>query len=373
MINVHTHIFNIKCAPNNFYGIPVARLLALAPSVSRSLIRVMNSVNPFSKRDRFSRLAAMVEVGIERNQKEIFRNLLHLYKDFQDPRIVALTIDMDHMGAGKAIDDFITQIRTVAEVKAQYPQNLLPFFGVDPRRTNVLELLKKYVDDFGFVGIKLYPSLGFYPFDKRMVKIYEFAISHQLPIMTHCDMGGIFYRGKFKAEHLMPESMNPMAPKRDFTAFRKLKNGKFKDFFTQPLNFVDVLEMPDFRELKVCFAHFGGSKMITGRTDLSPTQSNWYEHIRNMLVTYPNTYTDISYTLHESDPKIVSQVLTDMRDPLIGKKILFGTDYYMTVKVKDEQALIRDFLKNYGISQEEFDTLCMDNNSRFLQTSFFTP
>jgi predicted TIM-barrel fold metal-dependent hydrolase len=373
MINIHTHIFNIKCAPNNFYGIPVVRLLALAPSVSRSIIRALNSINPFSTRDKYSRLAALVEVGIERNQKEIFRNLLHLYREFENPRIVALTMDMDHMGAGKAIDDFITQVRTVAEVKAQYPQNLLPFFGVDPRRPNILELLKRYVDDFGFTGIKLYPSLGFYPFDKRLVKIYEFAISHQLPIMTHCDIGGIFYRGNYKSEHLLPESMNPQAPKRDFTAFRELKKGKFKDFFTQPLNFVDVLEMPDFRELKVCFAHFGGSEMITGRTDLSPTRSNWYEQIRQLLANYPNTYTDVSYTLHNSDEKIVKQVLTDMRDPVIGKKILFGTDYYMTVKVKDELALIRDFLKNYGISQEEFNALCMTNNSRFLQTGFFTP
>lgn len=118
MINVHTHIFNIKCAPDNFYGAPLARTFSLAPGLARSVSGVLDALNPFSRRDKYSRLAAMVDVGIERNQKELFVKLLSKYRKFDSPRIVALTMDMDFMGAGKAIDDYITQVKTVAEIKA---------------------------------------------------------------------------------------------------------------------------------------------------------------------------------------------------------------------------------------------------------------
>lgn len=373
MINVHTHIFNIKCAPNNFYGAPLARTFALNPGLARTTGRLLDFLNPFSSEDKLSRLAAMVDVGIERNQKEIFVKLLSQYKKFDNPRIVALTMDMDFMGAGNSVDDFITQAKTVAEIKAQYPEQLIAFFGVDPRRHNALQLLKEFVFNYGFTGIKLYPALGFFPFDKRLLKIYEFAIEHNLPIITHSDIGGIYYRGILKSEHLLPHSLNPLAHTRHYTQHIGLKKSEFKDFFTDPLNFEEVLQMPDFRNLKICFAHYGGGEMIGGESNVSKTGSNWYQTIRRLLLEYPNTYTDVSYTLHHSTQKIVKPVLADIKNPELKHKILFGTDYYMTVRVKDEESLIDGFIKNYGLSENEFLDLSVRNNTEFLSTTFFRP
>lgn len=371
MINAHTHIFNIKCAPNNFYGAPFARTLAVAPGIARSLSRLLDFLNPFSKNDKFSRLAAMVEVGIERNQKEIFLNLLSQYKNFENPKITALTIDMDYMGAGRAIDNFITQVKTVAEIKAQYPEQLIAFFGVDPRRPNVINLLKEFVFNYGFSGIKLYPSLGFFPFDKRLFQVYEFAVEHDLPIMTHVDVGGIYYRGGLKPEHLLPISLNPIAPSRSYAQYGRSKNSVFKNWFTDPANFEEVLQMPDFKNLKICFAHYGGGEMIEGLPKQTITKTNWYQTIRRILFEYPNTYTDISYTLHHSNQKIISKILDDIRNPILNKKILFGTDYYMTVRVKNELSLIDDFIKNYGLSDKEFWDLSERNNRKYLSTNFY--
>ncbi|MEB2777464.1 amidohydrolase family protein [Algoriphagus sp. D3-2-R+10] len=331
----------------------------------------MKIINPFSREDQLSRLAAMVDIGIERNQKEIFQKLLSVYQKFENPRIVALTMDMDYMGGGDAIDDFITQTKTVAEIKTQFPDQLIAFYGVDPRRPNAFDLLKENVENYGFTGIKLYPALGFFPFDKRLRKVYEYAIEKSLPIMTHADIGGIFYRGNLKSEHLLPLSINPIAPTRSFTEHMGLKKSEFKDFFSDPQNFEEVLQMPDFRDLKVCFAHYGGGEMIDGVENASPTGTNWYNTIKRLLLEYPNTYTDVSYTLHHSNKKIVSKVLNDIRDPKLNHKILFGTDYYMTSKVKEEESLIAEFIKNYGLSKEEFFDLSVRNNSNYLSTSFF--
>ncbi len=371
MINCHTHIFNVKCAPDKFYGPPIAGMLSRFPGSARRIAKLLRIVWPFASHDMLERYANMLEVGVERRQGDILNRMLNAYVDFPNPRIVALTLDMDHMGAGRAVNDYITQLNEVAELKTHYLDQLIAFFCVDPRRPNVLQLLKDHVLTKGFTGIKLYPALGFFPFDPRLRPIYQFAIEHDLPILTHCDIGGIYFRGPLSGEQIVPASMNPTIPRRNLTPHVTLKRQQYKDFFTDPLNFHDVLSMPEFDKLKICFAHYGGSEMISGKAK-SPTGNNWYTSIKNLMGKYPNVYTDISYTLHNTSSAVRTPIMADIGHATLGERILFGTDFYMTVREKEEKRLINDFRGKYGISNQEFDRIAMENPSRFLSTKFFT-
>jgi predicted TIM-barrel fold metal-dependent hydrolase len=372
MINVHTHIFNVRCAPNRFYNYPIGNFLSFVPQFGNLLATLLRKVNPFKNNDLLERYAAMISIGIMKHQKDIFEDLLKNYTLFNDVKVVALTMDMDFMGAGKAVDNFKTQIKAVADLKTIYPHNLIAFFGVDPRRPKVLDLLKIYVEDYGFTGIKLYPALGFFPFDYRMRDIYLYAIENSLPIITHCDQGGIFYKGPLTTEQLNPISLNPRK-KVSYAKYKNLNAAEFKNFFTDPLNFQEVLEIDEFKDLKICFAHFGGKEMILGANGYYPYQQNWYKSIKTLIKLFPNIYTDISYTLHNNNKKLTKQFTVDFSDPDIMDKILFGTDYYMTVREKNEIKLINDFIENYRISDSLFHKLSVINNQSFLTTNFYNP
>lgn len=76
--------------------------------------------------------------------------------------------------------------RLYSDIARKYPNRIIAFAGVDPRRDNALEILKAGIDDFGMKGIKLLPPTGFYPNDRKLCyPIYEFAGEHGLPVLVH--------------------------------------------------------------------------------------------------------------------------------------------------------------------------------------------
>lgn len=368
IFNCHTHIFNVKCAPDKFYGIPAAKFFSLYPSAARGIARVLRFLLP-THNDKLDRMAAMLEIGSEARQRDIFRILKDSYPMNPNARFVAHTIDMDFMGAGDAINNYLSQLDEVAEAKLYHPNDLLPFISVDPRRNDITTMVPDYVEDKGFVGLKLYPALGFYPFDPRLKPVYEYAVQNNLPLLTHCDTGGIFYRGTLTSDQLRPTSIDGTT--HDFSAYKNLKSKRFKDLFTNPENFEAILKQPGFEKLKICLAHYGGSQMIRNKRNVSITPNNWYKSIQRMMQEYPNVYTDISYTLHNR--KVWRALKTDIQNPNINNRILFGTDFYMTVREREESVLVENFVRKSGITTEDFRRIAYDNPREFLTSKFYKP
>lgn len=125
-------------------------------------------------------------------------------------KFVVLSMDMDYMKAGKAVKPYLEQIEDLKKVKRNNPE-MLPFLFLDPRRVaetkhlsgkrNYLNFLKSELQKRNFNGIKLYPALGYYPFDKDLIDSFLFAQKYQIPIMTHCIEGTVFYRGGEKRKN----------------------------------------------------------------------------------------------------------------------------------------------------------------------------
>ena len=223
---------------------------------------------------------------------------------------VVLPMDMKYMEAGNlaAKGDFYKQMKELAELKQDkdYKDILYPFVFIDPRRIREqsaffryrfqdgrvsLEdcFIREYMESHRFSGFKIYPALGYYPFEEELLPLWKYAADRGLPITTHCIRGTIYYRGRKKREwdeHPVFEEPTPgggLAP----LLLPQRRNEEFQLNFTHPMNYLCLLEEPLLRklvgkardnrirelfgyngpdapldhnlsQLKICFGHFGG-------------------------------------------------------------------------------------------------------------------
>ena len=367
--NSHTHIFSGQYVPNNVVGVPIMNFMSRYP-IAATLSRFFARIRFGAIDSQLERVTKFASIGLGTSQETIFNTLEEYYNSWGDVRFVILTMDMEQMGAGKPMGNYRTQLEELVRIRARghYANKLLPFLFVDPRRPEfvngkvLVEWVKPWFERYGFCGIKMYPALGYYPFDEKLDELYDWAEAKQVPILYHCIQGVIHYRGSLngfpKPRHFIPEIHN-----------LNLKEGKaFQANFTHPLNYKKVLERNP--RLKICLAHYGGEEELTRR---GPNKGAWYDAIRNLMVEYKNVYTDISFTLH--DQSTFPIIAKDMKDPAVQQQVLFGTDYYVVQKDKDEGDLrdeLRAFLNAQSEERNLFDLMAAENPRTFLRSSFYS-
>lgn len=181
-----------------------------------------------------------------------------------------------------------------------------PFIGFDPRRPGALGLAQTAVHDYGFVGVKMYPTAGFLPIGSNdeerdlLRRFYEWCTEEEVPITAHCN--------------------------RSFGKRADLDN-------SSPAEWGRVLaEWPD---LHLNLGHGGW-----GVPDAWPTQ------IARMMVTHPNLYTDVGNHQVKHVAGTVERLKAmaeDSRTAVFAERIMFGTDWYMNAG----HAAYEDFLDEY--------------------------
>ncbi len=351
--NCHTHVFTNKIIPRNFLPFGLVRFLS-RHGVSRWLGRFLNRINPKSSDDIFDRAASFMNIGNKESQLEIFSLLKRFYPE--DSKYVVLSMDMEFMGAGKVDQEFIQQLDELSEIKKKYPDQIIPFICLDPRRPKITDIVKKYIEEHGFQGIKLYPPLGYYPFDVRLYPIFKYAESNEIPIISHCSPPVVYYRGKIDREMLVhPKTGKKLSIK---------NNQEFARNLTAPENYVYVLE--DFPNLKICLAHFGGrsewEKYL--RTPwISGMEKCWFSSISDLIKTHSTVYADISYTMHNTKLHPLLKVI--LQDQKTGSRILFGSDFYMTELDIPERSFSVN-LRAY-LGEEGYHRIAEKNPKEFLK------
>lgn len=317
---------------------------------------------PFTDRDLIDRHLNFINTAFGKSQETIFERVRGYYP--ADTRFIVLPMDMAYMGAGKVNVDLDAQHAELAQLRDKYPAQIIPFIAVDPRRPNILEMTQRLVEENEFKGIKLYPSLGFYPFDERLYPVYEYAQAANIPLLAHCSRGGIYSR------HPVTEAMltHPLTDK----PLKKLPPKKFAHYYADPDNYKKLLK--DFPDLRICLAHFGGNADWQAYLDnpRDPDKKegyneNWLSKIADMIRTgeYPNLYTDIAYTVFdEHDYSAVLKVF--MEDNNIARRVLFGSDYYMIEREKPEERRAPMRLRAY-LGAEKFRLMAEENPKFFLE------
>lgn len=299
-----------------------------------------------------------------KQQGDILSRLAQQYPD--GTGFVLLPMDMEYIGAGRPAKhaQYESQMEELANIKAKskYRDQVYPFVFVDPSRMDKKEedqrtekffkwhaegnrvvlddcFIKRFIEDKNFSGFKIYPALGYYPFNEALLPLWKYAADNHIPIMTHCIRGTIFYRGVRKKEwNTHPVFEEPYGrinttkqnleydwqkdEEEDQAREQEVKYGplllterKPRDFqknFTHPLNYLCLLDESllrkliiksenqelkdlygyhndpdqkmdhDLTQLKICFGHFGG-------------EDEWLrfmekdrEHLSNHLIKYPD-------------------------------------------------------------------------------------
>lgn len=82
----------------------------------------------------------------------------------------------------KRIDEIVAHNRELAQrLKGRY----ISFTGIDPRRPNAAEFVRRTLQDGVLRGLNLYPQAGFDPASKECVAVCRAAMERGMPVMFH--------------------------------------------------------------------------------------------------------------------------------------------------------------------------------------------
>ena len=418
--------------------------------IAKKALKFLSLLPGKMTRDLINRYILLGRFTIYEDQSTTFSKLVHQYTP--GSKFIVLPMDMEYMGAGplKQGSKYKDQMTELAKIKSESKNKdaILPFVFVEPRRIveekNHLDyrfdlsskkvvlndcFIKEFIEDKKFSGFKIYPALGYYPFDEVLLPLWLYVADNQIPIMTHCIVGTIFYRGTKKKEWdehpIFKEFINLINKKTGPLLLSEWKNMDFCTNFTHPLNYLVLLEEEllriwvaqgsqatkdlfgftnentklkrDLSHLKICLAHFGGDdqwqeylehdrydyaqELIknpdegidfihtkTGEFSWKKLEDcwkhvDWYSIICSMLIRYPNVYADISYILHNQE--IFPLLKETIGNPKLGKKVLFGTDFFVVRNHSSEKGLVSDTLGQ--LTREEFDKIARINPFQYLK------
>lgn len=357
IINCHIHTFTIKHVPNKF--LPLRLVTILKPKIIRKPFSwLAKTILPFTKRDFLDRYVNFLEITANKTQEDTFKTVQSYYP--HNTQFIILPMDMEFMNAGSVKEKYEIQLKKLLKLKNKYPNQILPFVGADPRRKNVFDIVKEYINDHSFLGVKIYPALGYYPNDKNLEKVYEFAQEKNIPILSHCSRGGVY------TKKILPEMLkHPIKG-----TLPKTKPKLFSDNFTDPLNYIPILEK--YPNLKICLAHFGGNDEWDAYLEKAwdpnkkDQKKSWVAIIVEMMEKYPNLYTDISYTAFHSD-RYFPLLNIFLENKKIKDRIMFGSDYYMVEREKVSEREV-SLKVRYALGETKFKLISYDNVKNFLAT-----
>ncbi len=275
--------------------------------------RMLPGKNTF---ELITRYVNILKFARYKNQSLILARLRRQYPP--QSGMVVLPMDMEFMGAGQPKSNYATQMAELAIIKKNHGKYVFPFVFVDPRRTHVGNeiffdydiqngsvilkpcFIQKYIEELGFSGFKIYPALGYFPFDEKLLPLWKYAADNKIPILTHCILGTIYYRGRKKhdwdthpvfKQYEGNQNDKPLNPAyiKDLR-LPQMKPIDVQEIFTHPLNYACLLKKEwltdvvakakdsriqtlfgfnkethtiehDLSHLKICFGHFGGDEM----------------------------------------------------------------------------------------------------------------
>ncbi len=250
-------------------------------------------------------------------------------------------------------NSFQTQIDQLTALKNKCGDMVYPFLSVDPRRPDILEIVKKLVGRENiFHGIKLYPPIGFSPTDPVLFGdggLYAYCQEKRIPVTSHCSLGGFAtYADKATVSgHIYDVKTN---------ALRKVSNQTIEfecHFFpqvhkaieerAQTLNNPDIwkLVVERYPDLYLNLAHLGGKS------------EDWRTKILNMMDDKNRLYSDLAC---HTNPLVLQSIKAKIFDGQLSpamSRIMYGSDYYILI------LFTSDFGK-YLHSFEETFASCFD-------------
>lgn len=259
--------------------------------IAKNTISVLRKLPGKQTKQLIERYLTIGRFAFHEEQSRTLSDLKDQYPE--NSGFVILPMDMEYMDAGKPPKSYKEQMQELAEIQAS-KENIYPFVFVDPRRIAAegpgyfnyevkdgkVKLLPCFIKDYieghtikkeikkgkekgkekevdvpKFSGFKIYPALGYYPFDPLLLPLWKYAEQENLPILTHCVRGPMYYRGKKERDwdyHPVFQELVTIVKKEDrkkisTDSFANMllpqtKNDEFCANFTHPMNFLCLLK-----------------------------------------------------------------------------------------------------------------------------------
>lgn len=367
---------------------------------------------------------------------------------------VILPMDLAFMDAGKLTDtgNYQNQMGNLIGIKKNHKDIFFPFVFIDPRRisaqTGFLDIggnaetgevtlndceVKRYIETEQFNGFKIYPAVGYYPFDERLLLLWKYAADRGLPIMTHAIRGTIFYRGakerQWNFHPVFKQSTGNGNKTFEPLLLPETQNIDFINNFTHPLNYLCLVEEKmlrkvveqssdtvktffgyvdektklkyDLSKLKICFGHYGGDDewekfFEADRNNYTASIINnndmGIDFIRNKQGEFTegkieeiwrdiDWYSIITSLMLQYDnlyadisyilhnEKIYPLLKRTLKHEKLKHRVLFGTDFYVVRNHKTEKQMLAELESN--LSTEEFDLIARYNPITYLKSVNF--
>ena len=340
--NCHIHTFTTAHTPRYFPAWPVV-IFRYAPWLVQFLRWLAWFLPWRSLYDQLVRLENFHRTGSRRDQRDVFREVLHYYPE--DTRFVVLPLDMAPAGHGPVEKRIAVQHDELAALAAEYPRNVVPFANVHPDTPGAAAEFRRCVEQLNFRGLKLYPKLGFAP-DHRLLmdEVYPLCEANGLPVITHCSRGGVWRKGWSQDQ---------------------------RDRVTEPDAYGPVMQR--FQKLRICLAHYGGDADWNAYInvgfppdDPQAKQRNWVWRINEMIRSgdWPNLWVDISYTMFKFE-EYAPLLRLFLKDDAVRARVLFGSDFYMTRRERLSEKAVSIRLRD-TLGEENFRQIAETNPRIFL-------
>lgn len=399
--DVHSHCFTFNHVPSGYLGVKINPPEWLLKGIGYLLIGLgyILSIGKWRQGTYwkfYSRKRFIDRFATEGTSWEIvnhhYNRCLYAFREVMklpEPNIIMVELMMDkYRGVkGSAKQGFYQQMNELSELRnlTDWPKlSILPFFSADPRNPNVFEDFLAVFSDvdkrvnrtgqlflndmFPFLGLKIYPSLGYFPSDPKLMELYKVCQEKNIPITTHCGGGATRYNASDwvegdrmvlnESDELIQESFRIDAKP------KKNKSRRVARLFNAPRYWKPVLHA--YPDLKLNLAHFGSD--IEWENFRNGEPNTHVHEALEMIEKHPNVYADISYACsYDRNLRALMDYLEKTEDPLRSKlqsKILFGSDYYMTELKKSLITILQSVFEECDpIMIQQF---CIDNPKRFL-------
>lgn len=254
----------------------------------------------------------------------------------RDDALVALMMDIrapDEVERDRS--NFLRQIAGTREAVLQRPGRVLPFFAVHPGRPDHHELMQDAIGSGAFVGVKLYPSLGYAVDTDTLKRVYRYCIDQDVPVLLHCSHGG-FYRSTDYINYCDPAVWKPVL------------TGSLEG-------------------LRVCFAHFGGWQSLGTPGGLQP--GTWGGTILQLMRDLPNVFTDLAYHCDQMlnaahEEQYFRTLKSLLEDAKLRRRILFGTDSWL-LRLDMTESVFWSYYRR-RLSSADFDRIASAAPREFL-------
>ena len=351
--DVHTHIFNREYIPNKFFEIRIPYLVNT--DFLEYVDDIFTQLDEVPEGEDLLNYALFIDFATRHSMENIAQYLIN-----NSPRntiFIVIALDLFQSIEGKVQKDYLKQLEDTARIRDKYPDLVLPFFEVNPTNPEIDRIIEKAFLEYGFFGIKVYPSLGYMPSHPKLMQLYELCEEWNVPIITHCATHNLHTTRTFipLEYYTIDENGRPLlkSQKKMF-----LFRNQYVNFFNRPQNWEVVLK--SFPRLRVNFSHLGGEDDWDGRPR---TDRNWSFRVFDFMERYDNVFADTSYVFYLDT--FVELLTTNLfRNKLLGKRILFGTDFYMIMEKGKYKNLRSKFVLNLG--SEIMDSISVKNPIKFL-------